>query len=273
MNRLLAFVHRPGSTRHLALIRMGLIAAAWSEWAATRMFYKATSPADLLVTIVFFVSTSMAFVGLFSRLSSFVAGCTALGLVYGYGLYGEIDTYWHNHSKVLAHAMVLTALLPCGNSWSIDRWWRVRRAEARGEPIPSADGDGWATRLVCFAEATVWFWGGVDKLSLKFLGGDRMLQIILSFYPDISGWTPVLAPLLTVVSLLTVFLEFALPLGLWFRRLRPVLFLGALVMHGAFYALLPVATFSVTMIVLLLAWIDPDEFDAVWRRIEDRGSA
>jgi hypothetical protein len=44
-------------------------------------------------------------------------------------------------------------------------------------------------------------------------------------------------------------------------------------MHGAFYALLPVATFSVTMIVLLLAWIDPDEFDAVWRRIEDRGSA
>ena len=63
MNRLLTFVSRPGSTRHLAVIRMGLVAAAWSEWASARMFYKATSLPDLLVTVIFFLSTTTAFFG------------------------------------------------------------------------------------------------------------------------------------------------------------------------------------------------------------------
>lgn len=268
MNRLLTFVSRPGSTRHLAVIRMGLVAAAWSEWASARMFYKATSLPDLLVTLVFFLSTTTAFFGWFSRVSMGVAGATAMGLVYGYGLYGEVDTYWHNHCKVLAHAMLLTALVPCGNLWSVDRWLQVRRAERHGEPIPSSDGDGWATRLLCFAEATVWFWGAADKLSVKFLSGDRMLQIIVSFYPVLAGWLAVVAPVLTVVSVLTVLLEFALPLGLWFRRARPLLMGSALLLHGSFYVLLPVGTFSVTMIVLLLAWFDPDEIDALWRRLD-----
>ncbi len=268
MSRLLGWVSRPGSTRHLALLRMGLVAAAWSEWAYVRLLYKAEGYWGLAVSLLFFAGTSMAFLGWFTRLGMFATGVSSMALVYGFGLVGGDDVYWHHHSKVLAHALVLSALLPIGNSWSVDRWLLARRAERRGEAVPTSDGDLWATRLLCVAEAVVWFWGAIDKVELRFLNGDRMLQILFGYYAKLGDWVPIVGPLLTVVSIATVGLEFALPLGMWFRRFRPVLLPSALLLHGLFYALLPVGSFSATMIVMLLAWVDPDEVDAVWRRLE-----
>jgi hypothetical protein len=268
MSWLLRAVSRPGSTRHLALLRWGLVAAAWSEWAYVRLLYKAETWVELLVSVAFFAGTAMAFVGWFTRAGMFLAGGAAMALVYGYGLFGDVDIYWHHHSKVLAHALFLSALLPLGNSWSVDRWLAVRRAGLRGEPAPSADGDLWATRLVCVAEAVVWFWGAVDKLEWRFLSGDRMLQIIFGYYSMMADLAPYLAPVLAVSSIATVALEFALPLGMWFRRFRPYLLPCAVLLHSAFYVILPVGSFSATMIVMLLAWVDPEEADAVWARLE-----
>jgi hypothetical protein len=261
-------VTRPGSTRHLALLRVGLVGAAWSEWAYVRLLYKAETPVELLTTVAFFLGTGLAFVGWFARTGMFLAGLSAMGLVYGYGLYAGQNVYWHHHSKVLAHALLLASLLPIGNSLSVDRWLAVRRAEASGRPVPSADGDLWATRLFCVAEAVVWFWGAVDKVEWRFLSGDRMVQIIFGYYSMLADLAPLLTPLLTIASVATVLLEFALPLGMWFRRFRPFLLPAAVALHALFYMLLPVGSFSVTMIVMLLAWLDPDEVDAIWRRLE-----
>ena len=49
-----------------------------------------------------------------------------------------------------------------------------------------------------------------------------------------------------------------LPFGLWSRRWQGWCALVGVAMHLAFYVLLPVNTFSVQMVVLYLAFFDPE---------------
>ncbi len=275
MNVLARLTTRWGSTRPMALLRMALVAAAWSEWASGRLLYRGDTIDEFVVSVAFFVLSSLAFVGLWTLVSTAAFGALAMALVYGYGWYGGVEDYWHHHSKLLAHALFLVALTPCGGALSVDRWRAVSAAERAGVEPPSTDGDLWATRLLCVAQAVVWFWGAWDKVEWDFLSGGRLTQIFVGHFThmNLAQFQPTFAPLMTVASFATVGLEFALALGLWFRRLRPWLVPAAVLLHGTMYMLLPVGTFSVTMMLLLLAWFEPDEIEAVWSKLEGGRSA
>ncbi len=274
MTRLARLTTRWGSTRPVAILRMALVATAWSEWASGRLLYRGDTMDEFVVSVAFFVLSAMAFVGLWARATTAAFGALTIVLVYGYGWLGGVDDYWHHHSKLLAHALLLLALTPCGLSLSVDRWRAVRAAERAGVERPSIDGDLWATRLLCVAQAVVWFWGAWDKADWDFLSGGRLTQIFVGHFTNmnLAQVQPTFAPLITIASIATVAIEFALPFGLWFRRLRPWLVPAAILLHGTMYVLLPVGTFSVTMMLLLLVWFEADEVEAVWSKVDGTGA-
>jgi len=79
------------------------------------------------------------------------------------------------------------------------------------------------------------------------------------------------AMLLSAVG--TVALEYALGIGLLFRRTRRWLVVPGLLLHGAFYVLLPVSTYTATMWVLYLAYLDPDAVHAWLERMQGHASS
>jgi hypothetical protein len=82
-----------------------------------------------------------------------------------------------------------------------------------------------------------------------------------------------LGVLFAAVAWVTVLLEFALAFGLHFRRSRRWLVLPGLALHASFYTLLNVNTFSVTMMLLYLAFYDPDDVHRVLDRLQGASTA
>jgi hypothetical protein len=70
----------------------------------------------------------------------------------------------------------------------------------------------------------------------------------------------------------TVVLEYLLAFGLFVPRLQGPLLLAGFLFHAIIYITLPVATFSVTMWVLYLAFLDPDRVHAILDRSAGRES-
>ena len=64
--------------------------------------------------------------------------------------------------------------------------------------------------------------------------------------------------------------ELALALAPWWPRLRRIALPLGVVMHAAFYVVLPVATFSATVVLLYLAALDPDAVTRVVARLAPR---
>ncbi len=279
MNRLRAWadrlgawaLHTEGSTRSSALIRIGLAATLWTRWGRDLMPAHNPSfpwPFWLALSASFYLSTTLMFAGLFSRPAAVWAGLTALTL---YGVGGQADpVVWvSHHTYLLAFATLLCGLTPCGSSYSLDRWRAVRRAGRRGQAPPPERGNLWGLRLIALQVTAVYLWSALSKLNGRFLSGPSLEYAFLSTY-----LTPRPVPLpgfgAVVVGLawITVALEVAVGVGMLFPRVRRWVVLPGLGMHAAFYVLLPVRTFSVTMWILYLAYFDADAVHEVIGRME-----
>ncbi|NLE88865.1 MAG: hypothetical protein GX607_20995 [Myxococcales bacterium] len=101
--------------------------------------------------------------------------------------------------------------------------------------------------------------GHLDAASLA---GQRVtnhrIRVVASPAPD--------SPWLSWVALLAgtgaVVLELALAVGLWLPRARPWLMPLGLALHGVFYVMLPVSTFSAMVWCAYLAFLDRDRLHA-----------
>jgi len=118
----------------------------------------------------------------------------------------------------------------------------------------------------------VYFWSAYDKTSLGFLGGDRLEFIVLwlffgSTHPAIPGFHL----LMTLLAVGTVALEYALAIGMLLPATRRWLAVPGLVLHGVFYVLLPMSTFTATMWCLYLAYLDADTVDDVIATLHGEG--
>jgi Vitamin K-dependent gamma-carboxylase len=261
-----------GSTRPLGLMRVAVAAIVWSRFASELLPYRDLSPDRLALGAAFYLSTAAMFVGWQTRLSTFASAVVLCVMVYGYGRRWGVEPWVHHHTTLLAISTVLLALTPCGRSFSLDRWLAVRRAERGGGPAPAERGELWATRLIALQVSTLYFWSAYDKSSGPFLSGDRLEQIFVELYWVSDGILPAWAQAgFTCAALVTVALEYALAFGLWVPRLRPWLLVAGVALHGLFFVFLPVSTFSVTMVALYLAFLDPDRFHAGVDRWLGRG--
>lgn len=256
LQRLVAF---EGSTRAVGLMRIGAGLLLWSRFAREMMPLRELELDRLVISAVFYVSTTAMVVGFATPVAMAVVSALLGVMVLHYGVAHDPEGWSHHHVHLHMLSTWWLALTPCGRSFSVDRWLAQRRASRRGLPAPREWGPLWATRLIGVQLGTLYFWSAIDKLQQHYWTGERLQHLIMNYYtgaalPDPWWFTALLAATGTFV----VVLELVLPWGLFVRRLQPVLIPMGIVLHLLFYVLIPVNTFSLLMICLYLAYLPPD---------------
>lgn len=252
-------LYQEGSTRPAALMRIGLVLLVWTRYADDFLLFRNLETYYLLHGVGFYVFTTMLFFGAFTRIASVATAVILVSFYYYFGFEKGVEPYTHHHTYVLAITACLLALSPCGKSYSLDRWWAIRRAEERGEEAPLEQGPQWAMRLLAIQVTLIYFWSAYDKCHPGYLSGDRMEHYAMylyvgSDYPNSS----LFHPFMVFLAWTSVLLEYTLAIGLWFKRLQRYLVPIGMVFHGLLYVLLPVGTYSLNMWLLYLAFLDPD---------------
>jgi hypothetical protein len=250
-----------GSTRPLALMRICLALIAWSRYALDLSLFQRLTLGYTVLGLAFFVSSTAMLFGIASRVATAATGVLLLLGTYVYlGLFRGVEPFTHHHCYLLSFAICLLALTPCGKSYSFDRWRAVVRAEREGKPAPPERGLLWAQRLIALQIAALYFWSAYDKTNVAFLSGARLEMIAgaLYFGSDFPR-SPLFHTSMVFLAWATVVLEYLLAFGLFVPGLRGPLILAGFIFHAIIYVTLPVATFSVTMWVLYLSFLEPDE--------------
>ncbi len=245
-----------GPTHQIGLLRFALGAIVLAEYAGRHTAFRHHEPGELLFALTLVVSAACMAAGLLSRLSTAVC---ALCLVYGYHWVGvhldQKEPFVHAHTYILMASVVFLALMPTGRSFSVDRWWALRRG--RGPP---QWGPLWPLALIRLQLALVYFWGAVDKTNIAFLSGSRLRQMYAFYYGSHEGVRlPGFDELMVLAGAGTVALEYGLAFGLWFAPARRWLVPAGILFHAAIYLSFPVGTFSITSCVLYLAFVRPEE--------------
>ncbi len=166
------------------------------------------------------------------------------------------ESWKHHHAFLLVMAALFIALTPCGRSYSLDRWLALRRALKSGLPPPPEIGNLWGLRLTAIQLSMVYFWTAYEKLYWGFLSGDRMELLAYNYYAGYDyASIPGFSAFCFVIAIATVILEFLLAFGLYIPKFHKYLMPAGIVLHVLFYILLPIRTFTLTMILLYLAFI------------------
>jgi hypothetical protein len=148
-------------------------------------------------------------------------------------------------------------LAPAGASLSIDRW---RRERERFWEFPSRA--PWAMRLLQIQLSVIYIAGVWDKLQGTTWNNGTAVSYALRVsdlaglpVPGFLSQSPVVVNLLTFG---TLGMELALGILVWNRRLRRWILLGGVAFHVAIGWAIRVGFFSVGMLVLYVAFVDPD---------------
>jgi hypothetical protein len=261
-----AFFEKQASTRVVGAMRILAVLVTWSRFGAGMVPAFASGPAEVALGVGFWTVSALAFLGLWSRLTIGLTGLACMAIYYGQGLIGGNGALSSHHVYAQALLCCLLALTPCGRSFSLDRW-RLGLPE-RG-PV-------WGQTLIA-VQVTVLYLGAVyEKSYLAWFDGSRLQQIGMSValgstLPE--GWAGVAFEAATILAAwLTWVVELALAVLIWVPRWRLRVLVVGFVFHALVYAFTPVATFSVTMYVFLLAALDPDAVHDAMERTERLGT-
>ena len=247
-----------GSTRALGLMRIAIATIVFVRFANEVSLYQGDSLSFVLLGLAFFGLTSMMLVGFKAQ-----AACTgvAITLMTMHFYMGKVHGYpgWSSHHiYILVVSVCLLALSPCGRSFSWDRYRALAQARDARD-IPPEHGDLWPQRLIALQLAALYFWAAVDKTNWSFLSGQRLEEaFIWSFTGRALEPLISLGAILAVLSIIVVVVEYFLAFAIFVRRWQAFVLPLGLALHAAFYVLLPVNTYSATVMVLYLALLDPD---------------
>lgn len=248
-----------GSTRAVGLLRIALALIIFARYGREVGLFAAADSAHTVLAGCFFILTTMMLVGIYSRTATALAAGMLAFMYFGYShLPGRVGWNYH-HTYLLMISVLFLSFTPCDRSFSLDRYLAVRAAEAERRPPPPEYGQLWGARLIALQLSAVYFWTAVDKTSWAFLSGQRLEQIMVWHYSGRALEDVVTIPaLLVAASAVVVVVEYFLAFAIQIRRLQAVAIPLAIAMHGVFYVMLPVETYSITMIALYLAVVDPD---------------
>lgn len=258
-NMLAWCTEREGSTRAVGLLRIALASIILARYGREVGFYAADNIYYLLLGVYLFALSALMLLGYCARAAT---ALTAATLVFMYFLFGNSPGQfgWNSHhSYVLMISVVFLSFTPCDRSYSLDRYLAVRRAEAEGRPAPPEFGRLWATRLIGLQMSAIYFWTAIDKTDWAFLSGQRLEQIMVWHYSgrpleEFFLWSP----LLIAASVAVVAVEYFLSFAIHVRPLQWIAIPMGIVLHAVFYVMLPVETYSITMIALYLVVVSPE---------------
>ena len=250
-------VDSEGSSRSSALIRIGLAMLIWSRWAAESAPFYSPDAIRPLLALALYASSGLMFLGLWTGFAVPATAAVTAGM-YAYGVHTH-HAWAAHHTYVLVFAIVYCALTPCGRSYSVDRWLAVRRARKLGLAPRPERGNLLGLRRMALQLAVMYFFTAADKTHWDYFSGARIEKLLMKYhfgstYPDWPGFHE----LCVVLGVMTVVLEYSLAFGLFLPRARRILVPAGVLFHVGLYYALPVSTFSLTVILLYLAYFDPD---------------
>ncbi len=245
-----------GSTRAVALMRIGLGCIALVRFGDELAPYLMATLPGLVLGLAFFFFAACTILGIRARSSAAALGGTILTL-YLLARHGMAMPGWsHHHVYLLAVALILLSLTDCGRSLSVDRMRAL--AAAGGAAPPPERGALLGQKLIALQLAALYFWTAVDKTDWAFISGQRLEQTFTWVYSGRALEVLLQMPwLLAAASIIVLVVEYWLAVAILMPKWRRAAILVGLSLHATFYLMLPVNTYSVTVIVLYLALLDP----------------
>ena len=262
-----------GSTRACAVLRM-LVMGVIVFWSLVRDHpVGLDDPLQRTLGVVLLVAAPMAFVGYKTRWSTMI-----VALVWGYlhVRWSLLEHSSYRHGVQEVQSVLYVALLPCGKSFSIDRWLEVRRAKRVGEALPLEQGPLWATWIVVLSMSCLYFWAGMDKVDADWFAGRRMDRLLmhnwgssdsLARYPDLVRWGSIAAAWGATT------LELSLALGLLIPRLRRYMVFPGLALHLGIWLMLGVFPYTHLCIAAYVMLLPPERVHSFFDTVFERGAS
>lgn len=192
-----------------------------------------TSSGMTILKVAMVLSLLLSTAGLFTVIStkaSFLLVLFYQGLLRSFGHF--------NHDEMLGiYCLAVLAFTPCGDEFSLDRWWRktkvvVRPAFTYAYPI----------LLMQLLMAWVYFTSCLIKLragGLRYMSADNLPSLAIYHSLDnlhdtafrLAFWLPQYTAYLPVLMALVLLWEFFFPLAVFFPRLRWPILGGGVVFH------------------------------------------
>jgi hypothetical protein len=179
-------------------------------------------------------------------------------------------------------------IAPCGAVLSVDRWLEVRRfRKTYGPDVPVPPvrlvSATFATRLVQINFCFIYMMAGMSKLlgsSWWNATAPNLVLLNYSFAPfqvglynKIIGWLAGHRMLWEIVMtggvLFTLWTELGLPFLIWVPKMRWFMICCSAVLHTQIGLFMGLVTFSLMMLVLLLAFIPPEVTEDVLDRLRE----
>lgn len=280
-------------TDQLEVLRLGLVEALWAPASAGGIGDPlSSSPPPMLYRV--FPETPATAWGAFSL-------WTAATLMFGFGLFSRFSGLVlvliyaqlalvlpgadRGIDMLIRNVLLILALSPAGEAWSLDARIRTGRWSGSGAPRPS-----WARQLLILQLVVMYFTAGVQKVSVAWLpmGDFSALYIVLhdpavanTAAMDLAPWYP----LTQIATACTLVWEWSAPLLLlafWYRdsRLRPgrlrawmnrldfrlLYLLVGVAFHVGIHATMHIGIFPWAMMATYVCAFHPDELAAFARR-------
>lgn len=248
-----------GSSRTSSLIRIGLVLIIWSRWGNEVTFFNSDTVTEYILSILFYIFTPLMLIGFYSNITTFLTSVITFTMYYYFGFYLGIEAWTHHHTYLLAMSTFLCSFTPCGNSYSLDRYLKLKQTIKRNLPAPDEKGNLFGLRLISLQVCAMYFWTAFDKSNIPWITGEKMEANLMymytgSYLPEFTGFKT----LIILVSITVLILEYALSFGLIFRNTRKFLIIPGILFHFILYLTLPVKTFSATVILLYLSFMDTE---------------
>lgn len=190
--------------------------------------------------------------GLGTRLVSF-----GLALI---GLFHLLESQWNylHHVNVYVWVLVIFALSPMGEHYSLDAWLRRRWAAWRGQPVTLPARPAVYTRLLQIFVSILYITTTIGKLTPDWFTG-RFMTVLGSQGWLKGPWKDTLLSLMPppLLGWWTLFAEGILGFGLWHPRTRRFTAWCGVSLHLGIDAMMNVTTFSYLMISLYLVFGEP----------------
>jgi hypothetical protein len=189
---------------------------------------------------------------------------------------------WRTRPSLLLGALLLVGLRPLDLCWTFakptliwlhllvllacsrcDAWGSVDATISQGEQ-PVLRGPIWPRRLMQALACFIYLGGAVTKLNSPWFAGGELLQYSLLDRgwggTTVGQWLATSPRVVHAAALGTIFFELVFPCLVWVRAARPWLLAVAALFHLGIATTLHVASFSATMGVLLLSFVEPSSW-------------
>ena len=239
------------------------------------VFFHVTDPAAIIALHVFFLACMLAFAAGF--LTPYSALLSWIGAM-SYALRASTTVFGLDTMMIIL--LLYLQIAPTGAVWSVDRWLLERSARRRGEeppPVPRSVLACFATRLLQFHFGFIYIASGTSKLLGASWWGATALNYVVAnpmFAP--MAWKPyynllwamaqdrwVWETVMSASVVATLLIELGFVFVVWDKRWTWLLVCGACGLHLGIALIMGLTTFSLMMMVMVLAFVPPEQLRRV----------